>query len=198
MLNLSITRSFTACVLLVGLVAAEGSAPIAQTPDMEAPNMQGMHGQLGRLGQSGMDPARQSMRLMPPRTVTSFEVEALVLNPTDVAGVAGWAVLAAEGFHVVSATADVGKQILLLERMSPPGGGAHIPAVVERDVEATAVLRERLESIALERRSGNRPVHAHPPVVAPALMAPPLAPAAIAPASVAAPALAPTSAASAP
>ncbi len=127
------------------------------------------------------------------RPSPAYEVDSLVFATGDPAGLAQWAELAAQGFHAISVTSEGGKQILLLERMSPMGGkDLRLPAAVDANPELAAATRAKLQAIAAERQHAMPqapPMQVQPPMTRPSPAPVPTAPTtATAPVAPAAPA----------
>lgn len=152
-------RTISCFCLLFPLIvasAAEGGASIKPAPGFEPP-------------QAGGQPPAQRPMTMPPmqmaRPSMAYEVDALVIAPGDPAGLAAWAELAAQGFHVVSAIAQDDKQVLFFERMKAPGGtDIRLPTAITADAGLAARVQAKLQQILAERQQVQaRPPQARPP-----------------------------------
>lgn len=143
--------------------AAEGGATIKPAPGFEPPKASPPSGPV----------SRPAGNMVLGRPQPGYEVDSLVITPGDPAGLAAWAALAAQGFHVVGVLAQDGKQVLLLERMANPGStDMRLPSAVAADPAQAAALQARLQAIRAERQAAAaRPMPA--PAPAPAVEAKP-------------------------
>ncbi len=78
----------------------------------------------------------------------------LTVRGNDPVGIAFWAELAAQGFHVVAAVPQPdGGSVLYLERMAGMRGEAlRLPTLIEQDPTAAAALRAKVQAAQADRQ----------------------------------------------
>jgi hypothetical protein len=143
------TLFFAACAL----PAADGGATITPAPGFEPP-------QPGATRPVVQRPASMM------RPALAYEVEQLRITPGDPAGLAAWAELAAQGFHLISVAAQDGAQVLFFERMrAPTSTGIRLPAALAADAALAQPLEATLMQILQDRQQAQMPQR--PPVASP-------------------------------
>jgi hypothetical protein len=99
------------------------------------------------------------------RPALAYEVEQLRITPGDPAGLAAWAELAAQGFHLISVAAQDGAQVLFFERTHVLSGtGIRLPAALAADAALAQPLAVKLQQILIERQQA---IAAERPSIAP-------------------------------
>lgn len=142
------------CLVPLLTVAALAAADGPATQPAPAPAAEGPKAGAARPVQLPMSMGRSPM---------VYEVESLQITPGDAAGMAAWAEYAAQGFHLVAATAADGKQTLFFERSRAPGAvEVRLPAAVAADAAQAAAVQAKLQRIISDRQP-SRPAPAPAP-----------------------------------
>lgn len=135
------------CLVATSLVAADGGASITPAPGFEPPKP-GAQAQRPMMGPS----------MAMQRPVMAYEVESLVVAPGDPAGLAAWAELAAQGFHLVSVSQQDGKQSLFFERLRAPGAtDIRLPGAISATPNLAQALEAKLLKIIADRQQAQNP-----------------------------------------
>ena len=110
------------------------------------------------------------VRPTPPAPVQSasrigpmFEVESVIVRANDAVGMAQWAELAGQGYHLVSAIPQSdGGALLLLERMANGRGELTLPQAVAADFATAGAVRAKVQAYQAERLRPMSPAPAAP------------------------------------
>lgn len=82
-----------------------------------------------------------------------FEVESVLLRGNDAAGMARWAELAGQGYHLVAAIPQGdGGALLLFERMASGRSELTLPQVVAADPATAGAVRAKVQAYHAERQ----------------------------------------------